>query len=45
MAADGNDNVIDLFSWETESFEYFLRHFRAHALMFIKVNAAGLRVE
>ena len=42
MAADGDDDVVDLFARETEAFEDLLGHIRAEAFVIVKMNVAGM---
>jgi hypothetical protein len=44
MAADGNDDVIDLFAGKTQAFENLFGHVGTDALMFIEMNGPGLGV-
>jgi hypothetical protein len=44
MAADGGDDVVDLFARETEAFENLLGHIRADAFVFVKMDAAGVGI-
>jgi len=44
MAADGGDDVVDLFARETEAFENLLGHVCADAFVFVKMDAAGLGI-
>lgn len=44
MATHRSDNIVGLFARETETFENLLGHICADALVFVKVDTAGLRV-
>src|SRR6266850_1611373 len=44
MATHRSDDIVGLYARETETFENLLGHICADALVFVKVDAAGLRV-
>lgn len=44
MAADGDHDIIDLFARKSEAFEDLLGQICADAFVFVKMDAAGLRI-
>jgi hypothetical protein len=44
MAADSDDDVVDLFAREAEAFENLLGQIRTDAFVFVKMDAAGLEI-
>src|SRR2546430_10784692 len=44
MAANGDDDVVNLLARETEAFENLFGHIRADALVFVEMDAAGVQV-